>query len=625
MSIHHQRSGYRLAFTSSFLTLILLLEPQVAKAWVTSQDGDIVCLALQADGKVVVGGLFTSLYGFARTNIARLNADGTVDPMFSPAVLGDSSPWGTVQCLAIQSDGKILVGGTFTNLAGQKRYNLGRLNTDGTPDPAFAPVADGAISSLALQPDGKILVGGSFTSLAGPRIPGLGRLNPNGKIDSSFRTSFSGGLLTVYCLAIDQQGRILAGGMFTGIGAQKRSNLARLEQDGSLDGLFQAGSVGSVRCIAVQSTGKIVVGSESPGVTNNSSLARFNEDGSLDSSFAPRSFGAVYSLALQADGQVLACGDGEFFPLQAGAAMTRVARLKTDGEVDASFVSIAFDTAWCLALQPNGSVLIGGGVRGADERSYKYLERMANPEPSIDNLFYDGNTINWFRDGALPDIWGAAFEYTTNGVDWIDLGPGSVAAGGWQLAGLALPGVQALRARVVTDFSSSLAGSEASVAPLTFEVQPTSHTGYAGTPASFEVWVSSASACSYQWTRDGTALPGATSRRLTLARMMPQDAGSYNVVVTNSTGSITSSAAELSVLAPPAILFQDTPFGVYSGRFGFYYSGASGKHIVIEATSDLNVWVPLQTNVLGTARRYFADVDPNHYLNRFYRLRLLDP
>ncbi|MGH7969832.1 MAG: hypothetical protein ACREIC_14000, partial [Limisphaerales bacterium] len=334
----------------------------------------------------------------------------------------------------------------------------------------------------------------------------------------------------------------------------------------------------------------------------------------------------VYSLALQADGQVLACGDGQFLPRQAGTTMMRVARLKMDGDVDASFVSISFDTAWCLALQPNGSVLIGGRVRGADQKSYKYLERMANPEPSIDDLFYDGNTVNWFRNGALPDIWGAAFEYTTNGVDWIDLGAGSVTAGGWQLAGLALPGVQALRTRGITGGSSSMPVAEASVAPLAIEVQPTSHTGYAGTPASFEVWVSSASACGYQWTKDGTALPGATNRRLVLSRIMPEDAGSYSADITNGTGTITSSVAVLSVLAPPAILFQDTPFGIYSGRFGFYYSGPSGKHIVIEGTADdLGVWVPLQTNVLGTARRYFADLDPNQHLNRFYRLRLLDP
>ena len=70
-------------------------------------------------------------------------------------------------CLAVQDDGKILVGGEFTTLGGQARNYIGRLNADGTLDSGFKPGANGAVYSLAVQADGKILVGGSFTTLAG--------------------------------------------------------------------------------------------------------------------------------------------------------------------------------------------------------------------------------------------------------------------------------------------------------------------------------------------------------------------------------------------------------------------------------------------------------------------------
>src|SRR5260221_448751 len=67
-----------------------------------------------------------------------------------------------VYSLAVQADRKILVGGAFTTLGGQSRTNIGRLNADGTLDPSFNPGADGLVISVALQAGGKILVVGNF-------------------------------------------------------------------------------------------------------------------------------------------------------------------------------------------------------------------------------------------------------------------------------------------------------------------------------------------------------------------------------------------------------------------------------------------------------------------------------
>src|SRR5207245_4005487 len=131
-------------------------------------------------------------------------------------------------------DGKVLVGGSFTKVNGQARTNLVRLNADGTLDTAFNPRPNSPVYALAIQPDGKILVGGSFTALAGQSRNSLGRLNANGTFDSSFSTGTGGGYAaSVNALAIQADNKILVGGAFDSLGGQARTNLARLLSDGT--------------------------------------------------------------------------------------------------------------------------------------------------------------------------------------------------------------------------------------------------------------------------------------------------------------------------------------------------------------------------------------------------------
>src|SRR5581483_9639457 len=95
-------------------------------------------IALQPDGKILVGGNFTILGGAALNLIGRLNADGSVDTGFNPGV---SPTTGGVLAIAVQADGKILVGGYFAGLGSATgatpRKNIGRLNADGSVDAGF--------------------------------------------------------------------------------------------------------------------------------------------------------------------------------------------------------------------------------------------------------------------------------------------------------------------------------------------------------------------------------------------------------------------------------------------------------------------------------------------------------
>ena len=126
---------------------------------------DIEALAIQPDGKILVGGQFATIGGggtgtTARRKIARLNADGSVDTGFQAPYVSLSA----VSDIALQVDGKIVIGGDFVDVSGC--FHICRLNADGSLDTGFNPGANYFVWAIAVQADGKILVGGGFTALA---------------------------------------------------------------------------------------------------------------------------------------------------------------------------------------------------------------------------------------------------------------------------------------------------------------------------------------------------------------------------------------------------------------------------------------------------------------------------
>ena len=140
---------------------------------------------MQADGKIVVGGAFNSMGGQTRNGIARLNPDGSLDTSFDPNANRE------VDSLAVQADGKLVVGGAFSSIGGQPRNDIARLNPDGSLDATFDPnvtetTGTGAVEALAVQADGKIVVGGVFTSVDGQTRNNIARLNPDGSLDACF-------------------------------------------------------------------------------------------------------------------------------------------------------------------------------------------------------------------------------------------------------------------------------------------------------------------------------------------------------------------------------------------------------------------------------------------------------
>jgi hypothetical protein len=138
-----------------------------------------------------MAGSFSSVNGQPRTNLARLNVDGTLDSVFATAA-GATTEF--VYSVALQTDGKVLVGGTFTQLGGVPRNYVGRINADGTIDPDFIPNADNAVSAIAVQSDGSVLLGGSFSTIAGQTRWNIARLQSVGL--STEHLDYDGSTLT---------------------------------------------------------------------------------------------------------------------------------------------------------------------------------------------------------------------------------------------------------------------------------------------------------------------------------------------------------------------------------------------------------------------------------------------
>ena len=561
-------------------------------------DNEVDAFAIQPDGKILVGGWFSMLGGQSCTNLGRLNADGTIDTSFN------SGTDGGLYCMALQGDGKILVGGQFNTLGGHSCTNLGRLNADGTIDTDFNSGAGGVIYSgvysLALQDDGKVLVGGQFNTLGGHSCTNLGRLNADGTIDTNFN---AGADSEVDCLALQADGKILVGGWFDKLSGQSCAYLGRLNADGTLDANFNSGADSGVSCLAVQTDGKILVGGDFSmlGWQSCASLGRLNADGTIDTSFNSGADGWVSSLAVQTDGKILVGGQ---FTMLGGQSCTNLGWLNGDGTLVPGFnpITDANSDVTALGLQVDGKVLVGGNFSMLAGQYRNNLGRLINTDPATQDLSFDGSTITWLRGGTSPEVGRVTFDYSTDGVSWTPLGQGTNVVGGWQLGGLALSGSGRIRARGQVsggEYNGSGWYVESVSVPPYILVAPVSQTAGSGEP----VWLSVAaggSTLSYQWRKDGADIAGATDSIYLIPGMQGDDAGSYSVVVSNSRGSITSSPPAVLAWANPEVLITSGPAdGARIATSVVNLVGQVGDSIALEAVewqlsnaSGTTAWQP---------------------------------
>ncbi len=245
-------------------------------------NGEVRALAVLADGRILVGGYFTTFDGQPRRGLARLHADGSLDEDFLAAPINGISVM-EVEALVVQPDGKVLVGGLIRTassgqiFAGGLSSGVLRLLDNGTLDTAF-DIGAGAhelgntavpmrVQALALQTDGKVLVGGEFTGFRGVTARRLARLEVNGQLDAGFQTAMgaNGPDSTVFGLLVQADGRLVVSGQFSQIGGASRANLARLLPGGAVDLGFDAAQTSLCRQTLLQPDGRLLIASEASG------------------------------------------------------------------------------------------------------------------------------------------------------------------------------------------------------------------------------------------------------------------------------------------------------------------------------------------------------------------------
>lgn len=369
-------------------------------------ENDVNAIAVQSDGKIIVGGDFTSYNENTKNCIVRLNTNGSIDTNFSIGT-GFSTE---VFDIKIQNDGKILVCGSFSSYNSTNSRRIIRLNSDGTIDNSFS-VGTGFSSAYAyklfLQNDNKIIVVGAFTSYNSTTSNYIIRLNSDGSIDTNFNIG-TGFNFNTYAIAIQNDDKIVIGGAFTSYNGNSYTRIIRLNRDGSLDSSFDdAGDTinDAVFDIAIQSDGKILVGG---GFTNF--ITRLNTDGSIDTSFTnnrPLLNSSVQTIILQQDGKILLGGNFSFV----GDSNTKcICRLNTNGSLDTSFgTGLGFSGSSPyinkLFINSNNEILVGGKFFFYQGTKSQYIVGLKTfPNFNIDTNFNTGTGFNTYPDDMATQI-----------------------------------------------------------------------------------------------------------------------------------------------------------------------------------------------------------------------------
>jgi len=397
----------------------------------TGANDTVEALALQPDGKVVISGRFTTVNGTNHIAVARLNGNGSLDGAFHPAFVAGAN--NIISALALQADGKILIGGAFSPAGTGSPAYVARLNADGTVDPGFTVpfIADNirstpSVQSLALQADGRVLIGGQFTTVGSAGRNGIARLNANGSPDLTFDPGPGTGPGTidrglyrgVYSIAMQPDGKILAAGDFTNIVGATRYYVARLNTNGSLDSTFTSplALASGLITVKVEVDGKILIGGDIEGQIfapfNPNDMARLNVDGSYDTNFSVGT-GAVFSsggtprvraIVIQPDGRIVVGGGFDKFE---GDSLNSIARLLGDqgGAVEFAAASYSVDEnggAATIAVRRTGI------TTGSSSVNYATIDNTATAGADYVAqtgavFFGPGETNKTFTIPILPD------------------------------------------------------------------------------------------------------------------------------------------------------------------------------------------------------------------------------
>ncbi len=337
----------------------------------------------QPDGKILAIGGFTLYYKYQKYNelenindnvsswIVRLNSDLTIDTTFNTGVgfllANPQDQFEVVKTMALQSDGKILVGGRFASYNGTPIAKIIRLNADGTIDTSFNTsgigVSNGFVNCIKIQPDNKIVVAGILLDASGSALV---RLNADGSIDNSFVNTGSFDSIHLF-----PNGKILAGGeVFDGQNIWRK--LVLFENNGTIDPSFNMPLLNyQPNNVIVQPDNKILLVKTT--LSSDDSIIRLNSDGSIDDSFntgtgfKQTGYPAfINSINLQPNGDIVVSG---LFDKYNEISVRRGIRINSNGVFDPTFNHQGIDNNDSLTysqLQDDGTILGSFYIKSPD-------------------------------------------------------------------------------------------------------------------------------------------------------------------------------------------------------------------------------------------------------------------
>ena len=500
---------------SKNVTLRAALPGSLDSTYLPVLDGEVRAIVPLSGDKSMIGGAFTKISAINRGGVARLNADGTVDSSFDPGSGITGTPEARINAILVQPDGKVLVGGRFGQFNGVSRSNLVRLNNDGNVDLNFSANCS-VINCLALQADGKILFGSTATEVASTAA--LVRLKDGGEPDPEFQAvnlygwfhAYSNITPKVFNIAVLSNGQILFQGFFSKANQLDYYGLARLESDGRLDTNFS--------CIPEADRTLIgMMGGPYP---------------------------AAASMAVEPDGKILVgCGPEVF-----GTWKRRLVRLNSKGELDISFnpylpVELTYtgNSISSITSLAGNKILVSGDFNAIAGQPRNHL-------------------------ACLDSSGGLDLEFDPNaGVDK-PISAVALQADGQFLLGGTFTKVNG----VERPYLARLRGISSTVTNPTIVVQPASINALPGESVRFSVTADGGS-LKYQWLFQTTPIAGATNAQLNLTNVQSAAAGKYSVIVSNNSGSITSSNAVLSIHSfAESVNMSETEF---SSQFGLWVMG----------------------------------------------------
>ncbi len=360
------------------------------------------------DGKILVGGNFTTYNGIARRALLRLNADGSLDTSFTAPLSGVSNAG--VKEIHVQADGKILIVGD-SSLTNSGYANIFRLNANGSVDTSFVLSQNYRFKTAAIQADGRIIVNRTVLNEL-YTFNKIDRLN----IDGSFDTTFTVASISIAAssspiinkIYVQDDGRILVCGLFSYCAGSPSRDLARLNSTGTFDSSFSIGNgflhsasnssyfADYIYDIKIQADNKIVVVGDFTSFNSvaRQDVVRLEQNGAIDNSFADiasfADINVIKSVSLFSDQKILISGTLNY-ERKYDAIMVK---LNTDGTKDNSYNNIGKgffnNPVSCISETAGGKLLVGGDFGTYNNVKCFGFTRL-NQDGSIDSsLTYGG-------------------------------------------------------------------------------------------------------------------------------------------------------------------------------------------------------------------------------------------